>query len=235
MPILGFVLCALLFALCCTAEAQQTAHIPHIGILRTGSPPDPLIEAFVQGLRELNYIDGTTIALEYRWAEGQVGRLSEMAADLVRQLEYLPWYGRADTFDTYFLRQAEAMLRPKGLTELISGERPGCDSIAARVLDERATRFATWSRAIVSAVLLELAERFEVGNPHQALTYMLSGDLRLAKAGALWTAEHGMAPVERALRELPGYALVLLAASPNDTAERFMARDAFWAAVMKRT
>lgn len=159
----------------------------------------------------------------------------QMAADLVRQLEYLPWYGRADTFDTYFLRQAEAMLRPKGLTELISGERPGCDSIAARVLDERATRFATWSRAIVSAVLLELAERFEVGNPHQALTYMLSGDLRLAKAGALWTAEHGMAPVERALRELPGYALVLLAASPNDTAERFMARDAFWAAVMKRT
>jgi hypothetical protein len=34
---------------------------------------------------------------------------------------------------------------------------------------------------------------------------------------------------------LPGYALVLLAMSPNDTMERFMARDAFWTAVMKRT
>jgi hypothetical protein len=158
----------------------------------------------------------------------------QMAADLARQLEYLPWFGRADTFDTYFLRQAEAMLRPRGLTDLISGERPGGD-IAARALDERATRFATWCRAIVSAVLLDLPERVEVGNPQQALTYLLSSELRLAKAGALWTAEHGIAPVERALRELPGYALVLLAASPNDTAERFMARDAFWAAVSKRS
>ena len=159
----------------------------------------------------------------------------QMALDLVRQLEYLPWAGRAESFDTYFLRQAEAMLRPKGLTELISGERPSGDGVAARALEERALRFATWSRAIVNAVLLDLAERVEVGNPQQALTYLLSGDLRLARTAALWTAEHGIAPVERALRELPGYALVLLAASPNDTAERFMARDAFWAAVMKRT
>ena len=159
----------------------------------------------------------------------------QMAVDLVRQLEYLAWAGRADTFDTYFLRQAEAMLRPKGLTELISGQRPSCDSIPARRLEERATRFATWSRAIVSAVLLDLAEREEVDNAQQALTYLVSCDLRFAKAAALWTAEHGMAPVESALRDLPGYALVLLAASPNDTAERFMARDAFWAAVMKRT
>ncbi|MDF2781848.1 MAG: hypothetical protein K0S96_1652, partial [Geminicoccaceae bacterium] len=120
-------------------------------------------------------------------------------------------------------------------TELISGERPSGDGVAARALEERALRFATWSRAIINAVLLDLAERVEVGNPQQALTYLLSGDLRLAKTAALWTAEHGMASVERALRELPGYALVLLAASPNDTAERFMARDAFWAAVMKRT
>jgi hypothetical protein len=159
----------------------------------------------------------------------------QMAVDLVRQLEYLAWAGRADTFDTYFLRQAEAMLRPKGLTELISGQRPSCDSIAARRLEKRATRFATWSRAIVSAVLLDLCEREEVDNAQQALTYLVSCELRLAKAAALWTAEHGMAPVERTLRELPGYALVLLAASPNDTAERFMARDAFWTAVMKRT
>ena len=46
----------------------------------------------------------------------------QMAVDLVRQLEYLAWAGRADAFDTYFLRQAEAMLRPKGLTELIGGQ-----------------------------------------------------------------------------------------------------------------
>ncbi len=158
----------------------------------------------------------------------------QMAVDLVRQVEYLAWVGRAETFDTYFLRQAEAMLRPKGLTELISGQvRP--EGSPAPEIEERAARFASWSRAIVTAVLLDLAERLEISTPHQALVYLLTCDLRFAKAAALWTADHGMASVEQALRELPGHALVLLAASPNDTAERFMARDAFWAAVMKRT
>ena len=37
-----------------------------------------------------------------------------VAADLVRQVEYLPWTGRVEMLDTYFLRQAEAMLRPGG-------------------------------------------------------------------------------------------------------------------------
>ena len=45
----GLVLSSLLLAVCFSASAQQTAQIPRIGILRTGSPPDPLIEAFVQG------------------------------------------------------------------------------------------------------------------------------------------------------------------------------------------
>jgi hypothetical protein len=45
-----------------------------------------------------------------------------MAIDLRRQIEYLPWRGRVEAFDTYFLRQAEAMLRPRGLTELVGGE-----------------------------------------------------------------------------------------------------------------
>ncbi len=164
----------------------------------------------------------------------------QMAVDLTRQVEYLAWVARAETFDTYFLRQAEAMLRPNGLTELINGQaQPSGEStpVPARApdLDERAARFAAWGRAIVTAVLLELGERLEISNPHQALVYLLSRELCFAKAAALWTAEHGMAPVEQALNDLPGHALLLLAASPNDTAERFMARDAFWAAVMNRT
>jgi hypothetical protein len=38
----------------------------------------------------------------------------QMAVDLARQVEYLAWVARAETFDTYFLRQAEAMLPPRG-------------------------------------------------------------------------------------------------------------------------
>jgi putative ABC transport system substrate-binding protein len=66
------------------ALAQQPAKVPRIGILRTGSPPDSFVDAFLQGLRDLGYVDGKTIAIEYRWAEGKNERLAELAADLVR-------------------------------------------------------------------------------------------------------------------------------------------------------
>ena len=127
----------------------------------------------------------------------------------------------------------------RGGAQLTDGETAtGLRGLAERVRAARGT-FTVSSPptgpTIVTAVLLELGERPEISNPHQALVYLLSRELRFAKAAALWIAEHGMAAVDGALRELPGHALVLLAASPNDTAERFMARDAFWAAVMKRT
>ena len=160
----------------------------------------------------------------------------QMAIDLVRQLEFLAWSGRADAFDTYFLRQAEAMLRPQGLTELINGPSTPSDGEQTTLdLEERLARFCIWSRAIVTAVLLDLDERREVTNAHQALTYLLTRHLPFARAAGVWSAGSGIAPIREALSELPGYALVPLAMSPTDTAERFLARDAFWTAVMKRT
>ena len=160
----------------------------------------------------------------------------QMAIDLVRQLEFLAWDARADALDTYFLRQAEAMLRPKGLAELIGGPSVHPDEAAPTPdLEERLARFCTWNRVIVTAVLLDLDERRDVINPHQALTYLVTRHVPFARAAAAWSAKAGMAPIRQALSELPGYALVLLAMSPNDTAERFLARDAFWAAVMKQT
>jgi hypothetical protein len=159
----------------------------------------------------------------------------QMTTDLAQRLEFLAWAGRADAFDTYFLGQAEAVLRPKGLTELIGGRTPPDEAETTPDLENRLARFCTWSRAIVTAVLLELGERREVINPHQALTYLLTRHVPFARAAAAWAAKAGMTQIKEALCELPGYALVLLAMSPNDTAERFLARDAFWTAVMKRT
>jgi putative ABC transport system substrate-binding protein len=73
-----------LFTAPLTAAAQQAGKIPRIGILRPGSPPDPLIEAFRQGLRELGYAEGRDVTIEYRWTEGRDERLPDLAADLAR-------------------------------------------------------------------------------------------------------------------------------------------------------
>jgi hypothetical protein len=158
-----------------------------------------------------------------------------VAGDLVRQVEYLPWSGRVEMLDTYFLRQAEAMLRPRGLTGLVGGPSPSGEPLDPHQLERRCGRFADWSRTMVTAVLLDLDERLEVMGAEQALTYLLTQHLGYTKAAAVWTTFHGMSAIAQTLHRLPGYALVLLAASPSDTAERFLAREAFWTAVKARS
>ena len=69
-------------------RAQQPPKIPRIGFLTT--VPLVLIrtrtEAFQQGLRELGYVEGKNIVVEWRSAEGQQDRLPALAAELVRQI-----------------------------------------------------------------------------------------------------------------------------------------------------
>jgi putative ABC transport system substrate-binding protein len=64
------------------ARAQQPAKLPTIGFLGTATPSawGPFIAAFVQRLRELGWIEGRTIAIEYRWAENRTERYAEIAA-----------------------------------------------------------------------------------------------------------------------------------------------------------
>jgi ABC-type uncharacterized transport system substrate-binding protein len=78
-------------------EAQPAGKIPRIGILRQGSPPDPLVEAFRQGLRELGYVEDRNISIEYRWAEGRNERIPGLAADLVRLRVDLIFAGGIET------------------------------------------------------------------------------------------------------------------------------------------
>jgi len=81
-----FALCALLFVLCGSVHAQQPARIFRIGFLdsSTASGSAGLAEVFRQELNKLGWIEGKNIAIEYRFAEGKVERLLELAADLVR-------------------------------------------------------------------------------------------------------------------------------------------------------
>jgi ABC-type uncharacterized transport system substrate-binding protein len=67
------------------AEAQPAGKVPRIGVLLGGSPePSHSIEGFRQGLRDLGYMDGQNIAIEYRWAERRLDRFPELASELVR-------------------------------------------------------------------------------------------------------------------------------------------------------
>jgi putative ABC transport system substrate-binding protein len=82
----SWLLCAMLFALCVPADAQQPKKVPRIGFLSATSPStiSARTEAFRQGLRELGYVEGKNIVIEFRYAEGKVDRLPALAAELVR-------------------------------------------------------------------------------------------------------------------------------------------------------
>src|SRR5262249_42749020 len=68
------------------ARPQQPAKLPTIGFLGAGtlSAWSLWVAAFVQRLRELGWIEGRTIAIEYRWAEGRSERFTEIGAEFVR-------------------------------------------------------------------------------------------------------------------------------------------------------
>jgi putative ABC transport system substrate-binding protein len=76
---------ALLLAVCLSAEAQQPEKVHRIGLLTFLAPPPPsAITPFDQGLRQLGYVEGQNIAIERRYASGQMDRFPELAADLAR-------------------------------------------------------------------------------------------------------------------------------------------------------
>jgi putative ABC transport system substrate-binding protein len=77
--------CALLVAFSVRIEAQQPKKVSRIGFLSpvSASGSTANLETFRQGLREFGYIEGKNIIIEYRWAEGKLDRLPELAAELV--------------------------------------------------------------------------------------------------------------------------------------------------------
>jgi putative ABC transport system substrate-binding protein len=68
------------------ARAQQTAKLRTIGFLGAATPAatSPWTAAFTQRLRELGWVEGRNVAIEYRWAEGRIERFAEIAAEFVR-------------------------------------------------------------------------------------------------------------------------------------------------------
>jgi len=69
------------------AARSQQAALPMVGFLNGGSPAEyaPMVAAFREGLKELGYVEGQNVAIEFRWAEGKYERLSALGTDLVRR------------------------------------------------------------------------------------------------------------------------------------------------------
>ena len=67
-------------------RAQQAGKLPTIGFLGSSTPSamGQWVAAFVQRLRDLGWIEGRTVAIEYRWAEGRSSRAAEIAASLTQ-------------------------------------------------------------------------------------------------------------------------------------------------------
>ena len=84
--LVSLALTVMLFALCSSAETQQTGKIVRIGILdgSTASGMAVLLDAFRQELSKLGWIEGKNTAIEYRFSEGKGDRLPQLAANLVR-------------------------------------------------------------------------------------------------------------------------------------------------------
>ncbi|HEU4341899.1 MAG TPA: ABC transporter substrate-binding protein [Candidatus Binatia bacterium] len=85
---IAFVLVALALVSFRLTEAQQPRKVAQIGFLMSSASSDPRnpsrLDAFRQALRNLGYVEGKNIAIEYRYAEGKLERLPELAAELVR-------------------------------------------------------------------------------------------------------------------------------------------------------
>jgi len=94
------ILLAVILASAHLAEAQQPAKVPRIGFLAAVSPSNisDRTEAFRQGLRDLGYVEGKNIVIEWRYAEGKADRLPGLAAELVRlKVDVIVTGGAANT------------------------------------------------------------------------------------------------------------------------------------------
>jgi hypothetical protein len=120
------------------ARAQQAAKLPTIGFLGAGtlSAWSLWVAAFVQRLRELGWIEGRAIAIEYRWAEGRSERFTEIGAEFVRlKVDVIVTVGTAVAALQELLAQRDAKLREaqEAQAELLRKQRELDD--AKRELD----------------------------------------------------------------------------------------------------
>jgi len=133
---------------------------------------------------------------------------------------------RAQVLDDFVWTRARQMLSNEEITAVINRQRNQSE------MTNTVFEFATYSSTIITSVILLLDEYPDVRCSSQALTFLLSR-LAIHQDKALAWAELATPnQLQERMAKLPGFAFLFLTIYPNDSAESFMARDAFWQAML---
>lgn len=160
---------------------------------------------------------------------GMVWRdVREEAAALARRIHYLGWPDRAAVIDELLWTRARTTLSSEQVTAIINRIASG-DS-----RDASALAYAAYCGAVVSGALAVLRDATPIRCNAQALV-LLATDREDLRAGALdWLGRDGGEALAAAIAGRPGHAFLLLSRTASDTAQSFVARDAFFAAMLGR-
>jgi hypothetical protein len=172
-------------------------------------------------LRAVSYLRNT---LPEDW-----DRATDVAGRLAEEVRYLPWSDRARALDAFFWAEARERLTTEAVTAIVNRQ-------AAAIADPAPLdRYTRYCRAIVAATLLTLEDSARIEDEAAALVHFFSLDRVHQEAAVEWIGDGHRALLERRLPSWPGCAFLLLILSPSDSAESFLARDAFWTAMLGRS
>ena len=162
-------------------------------------------------------------------APGTVWRdAREEAAALARRIHYLGWPDRAAVIDEFLWLRARTTLSSEQVTAIIN-RLPGGDGGGACAL-----AYAAYCGAVVSGALAVLRDATPLRCDAQALVLLATDRADLRAAAQDWLERDGAAPLAAAIAGRPGHAFLLLSRTASDTAHSFVARDAFFAAMLGR-
>lgn len=169
-------------------------------------------------LRAVRYLRGV---LSEDW-----DRAADAAGELADKTRYLPWADRTRVLDAFLWAQARDRLTKEDVTAIVNRQM-------ANIGDpSRVDSYVLFCRAVVSATLHLLEEVTRIEHEAAALVLYLSLEERHRELALDWIGDGHHKELAEGLPAWPGCAFLLLILSPSDSAESFLARDAFWAAML---
>ena len=156
-------------------------------------------------------------------------RAASAAALLAGRARYLPWQDRARAFDECYWAEARRRLATDAITAIVNRQS------AKLAAPDRVAAYGRFCGAVTAATLLQLDERERLADEAAALIHFFSQDAADREAAQNWIGAGHHLGLATSLASWPGCAFLLLILSPSDSAESFLARDAFWAAMLGRS